>query len=347
MAEDKQQAKTEEPKNTAINGAETTTANDGSLAINQAPETPKQPDTGPSTAAPEAAKTEEATVPAPSQATPAPETPVIVSEADIAAAQKENDPHESLGEQIEVLTGEVQALESKIEKLTSGVGESAAEPPVTKKDGETVLSTPPTEAPKSEEVKPAEVPPPPVEQPAPEQPKPEEAKVQEPIPVTPPPAAAPTAAAIPKSNTSQSAKPVNDIYTKILSGPQGQTPPADHKDLNDEATIEEGTSGIGTIGEVLIVFGLIALLGLLASPFLKSTLGSNWDAIKSIGWPTATISLGLGFILFLFNKGRAMFKIFAFVMLLISAVMLLSVFDYTSMLGPLASFLDPIASFYK
>lgn len=341
MAEEKQQAKTEEPKNTAINGAETTTANDGSLAINQNSQAPKAADTVAPAPKTELPKPEASPVlETPAAPTPAPDSPVVVSEADVAAAEKENDPHESLGEQIEVLTGEVQALEAKIEKLTSGVGETAVEPPVVKKDGETVLSTPPAEPPKDEEAAPVEAPP------APEKPvEPEVQKAPEPAPAPPP--VAPPAATIPTSNTSQPAKPVNDIYTKILSGPQGQTPPQDHKDLNDEATIEEGTSGVGTIGEVLIVFGLIALLGLLASPFLKATLGSNWEAVKSIGWPTATISLGLGFILFLFNKGRAMFKLFAFVMLLISVVMLLAVFDYTSMLGPLSSFLDPIASFYK
>lgn len=339
-------------KTSRPNGLETTTTNDGSLAINQQQNPAPDPSatntvTKPTelvsepvadTVAKSAPAANDTVVQTPAAAPP-PDSPVVVSEADVAAAEKENDPHETLGEQIEVLTGEVQALESKIEKLTSGVGEATAEPPVVKKDGEAVVSTPSVTdtakaSSKPEAPTPAEPPKPKVEEPPPPPP---------PLPLPPVPAAQ-----IPPATISQPAKPVNDIYTKILNGPQqGQTPPTDHKDLNDDATLEESSSGLGTIGEVLIVFGMIALLILLASPFLKTTLGANWEAVKSIGWPTSTVSLGLGFFLFLFNKGRLAFKVFAFLLFLVAAAMLVAVFDYATVLGPLGNFLGPIATFYK
>jgi hypothetical protein len=305
-----------------VNGDETTTANDGDLAINKTPE--------PSGA------TAVTDAPAPTDVNikPADESPVVLSEADIAAAQKENDPHESLGEQIEVLTGEVQALEAKIEKLTSGVGDAASPattptPPIAKSSEETVVSTPPAVQPANPEPL---VAPPVVETP------------KAPVKTETPPIVKKDE---PKPSIDQPAKPVNDIYSKVIGSSQGKTPPADHKDLNDEASIDEGTTGIGTIGEVLIVFGIISLLVLFASPFFKTTLAGNWEAVKSIGWPTAAISLVLGFLLFLFNRGRAGLKFLAFILFILAAVMTLLVFDYGSLLGPLAPMLEPIASFYK
>ncbi len=330
-------------KETDNDSLETTTTNDGSIAVNQivTPKTdePVKP-TDPVVEEAKPAKVP-ATEPAKSPVgtedvmvqTPTPEVPVVVSEADVAAAQKENDPHESLSEQIEVLTGEVQALEAKIEKLTSGVGEPT---PTVMPVPEAPLSTPPTEPVKAEE---------PTEVPKSDDALPEK-KEDGPIPATAPVEAAVTSTATPAVR--EGAKPINDIYDKILAAPhQNEAPAEQHKDLNDDATIEEGSTGLGTIGEVLVVFGLIALLILVASPFFKSTLGTNWEALKSIGWPTASISLALGFILFLFNKGRVIFKIFALILLIVAAVMTAAVFNYGSMLGPLSGLLDPIASFYK
>jgi hypothetical protein len=298
---------------------ETTTTNDSSLAINQeapaaapaAPEAePKAENKTPSTDA-----TEDTLIQTPTQ-------PVVVSDADVAAAEKEADPHQSLAEQIEVLTGEVQALEAKIERLTNGVGEAPVPIPVEKPADNPVVPIPP--APEVAET-----------------PVPEVEKQPEPVTPTVQPQAAAMPDPAPKATT-----PVNDIYDKLLNTP-AQTPSPTHKDLNDDTTIEEGTSGIGTIGEVLIVFGIIAFVILGASPFFKSMIGTNWEALKSIGWPTATISLALGFLLFLFNKGRLVFKIFALLLTLVAAIMTAAVFDYGSMLGPLSNLLDPIASFYK
>ena len=303
-----------ETPTTKVEGLETTTTNDNAIAINQtdssAPETVSKPPAEKVEPVAEEKKT-------PEQPVATATAPIIVSEADVAAAQKESDPHESLSEQIEVLTGEVQALEAKIEHLTGGLNTTAEAQPAEKPAAET---TPPLKA----------------------------AEAPESIVSTPTVAETPTPAVEPAKPESTPTKPVNDIYANVESNAQrGQTAPSGHKDLNDDATLDEETSGIGTIGEVLVVFGLIALLLLLVSPLLKSMVGGSWDAIKSIGWPTTVISLGLGFLLYLFNKGRALFKIFALLLVIVSAVMYLAIFDYSSYLGPLAEMLSPIASFYK
>lgn len=323
---------------------EVTTTNDTSIAINQ----PAKPDTAsgepektadsvPATSTETEPKTEDSLIQTPEKA-----APVVVSDADVAAAEKESDPHSSLSEQIEVLTGEVQALQAKIEKLTSGVTDvptsvPAAVPAPT--DESVAVATPPTA---SLPVR---------EEPAESSSMTELEKTDE-QPITPQPIEQKVEVSSEKPNevpttpaAPQAATPVNDIYTKILD--QHKEDPKPHKDLNDDATLEEGSSGIGTIGEVLIVFGLISFLILAASPFVKTTIGTNWEALKSIGWPTATISLGLGFLLFLFNRGRAVFKIFAFLLLLIAGLMTAAIFDYSSMLGPLSGLLDPVASFYR
>lgn len=324
----KKDEKNEETKSTTpaekpAASPETTTANDNSIAINQdSPAAESKSAESPATpAAPSSEVTEETLIQTPT-------APVVVSDADVAAAEKEADPHQSLAEQIEVLTGEVQALEAKIERLTSGVGESANVPvtPVSP-EPQKLADIPPMTSPEPvKEEKDTEA--------VAEEPKTEVAA--QPVASQPEPIAATPTPAV---------TPVNDIYDKLMT-PPSQSPQA-HKDLNDDTTIEEGTSGIGTIGEVLIVFGIIAFVILGASPFFKSMIGTNWEALKSIGWPTATISLALGFLLFLFNKGRLVFKIFALLLTLVAAIMTAAVFDYGSMLGPLSTLLDPIASFYK
>jgi hypothetical protein len=332
----KKEEKSEESKSADGAELETTTANDGSLAINQASSAEEKPteDAPKADAKPiadAAAPAEDSLIQTPTA--PASDAPVVVSDADVAAVEKEADPHQSLAEQIEVLTGEVQALEAKIEKLTSGVNEAA--PPTATSEVAPVPAAPePETANSSVPTETAQV----------TTPSTEEKKIESPIPPVAPEASTPATV----TSAPAAATPVNDIYSKILSGPNGQSPePTKHKDLNDDATIEEGTSGIGTIGEVLIVFGLIAFLILAASPFFKSTIGGNWEALKSIGWPTATISLALGFLLFLFNKGRVVFKVLALLLTIVAAIMTAAVFDYGSMIGPLATLLGPIASFYK
>jgi hypothetical protein len=302
-----------------------TTANDGAIEINK---------TAP-VAAPPPAPADPAR-PAPADK-PVAEPPVVINEADIAASQKENDPHESLSEQIEVLTGEVQALEAKIEKLTSGAVEGADTEPVSpevKKSDETIVSTPPSVQPTNPE--PAVLPP------TPEM----KDNATAPAGLSVPPADSAPILKPDEAAASKSAKSVDDIYTKVLSTPQGKQDSSDHKDLNDDASIEEGMSGIGTVGEVLVVFGMLALMVLFASPFFRTYVEGSWEAIKSIGWPTATLSLALGFVLFLFNKGRVLVKVLAFILLLVAAIMTVTVFDYP-VLGPLSSYIEPIVALYK
>ncbi len=306
-----------------VNGPETTTTNDTALAINQpiAPADDQKVDTEDS----KREDIEDSLIQTPGAA-----TPVVVSDADVAAVEKENDPHASLAEQIEVLTGEVQALRSKIERLTSGVVQTPPAPPISPSNSSQAKSSSPSPAPKSAS---DDQPPPVAEKSVPLSTHPSVALSASPskssLNVPPPPATA----------------PVNDIYAKILNPPEEGR--AKHKDLNDDATLSEESSGIGTIGEVLIIFGFVALLLLAASPFVRANIGTNWDALKSIGWPTATISLGLGSLLFLFNRGRVLLKVFGFLLLFVAGLMTAAVFDYGSTLGPLSGLLDPIASFYR
>lgn len=329
MAEDNKttvktdQAKTNsEPK---TEGLETTTTHDGDIAINKAPavETSPEPiaETAPALADPimpaaaPAPTTEPATPSTGMPPSPPMEPPVVLSEADITG-KKEPESQEDLSDQIEVLTGEVQALEAKIEKLTSGVAgspesQSDKKPDTLKMEPQPAISKDTKEMDKSLEMP--------------------EKKTDETLP----------------SAVSETGKPVNDIYSKLSTG-NTKAPDDNHKDLNDDATIDEGGSGVGTIGGVLTVFGLIALIFLLVSPLLKDIFGpTTWEAIKAIAWPTATISLVLGFILSLFSKAKTVMKLLGFLLALVSVVMLLAVLDYGSLLGPLSSMLDPIASFYR
>ncbi len=305
-----------------------TTTNDGAIAINQAPGQKTDSTTEPVTPVEEVP----ATVTPP--ASPASNEPVILSEKDVADTPTV-EPTEDLAEHIESLTGEVQALEAKIEKLTSGVAANASEE-------NTSMPVPPVEQPKvaEEKVEPAEKIEMPIEEKAPEPVTTEKPKVTEEEVITTPPT--------PPVQTA--AKPVDDVYGKVLSSMSDDRKVNDkdtHKDLNDDASLDEGVSGLGIIAQVLIVFGIIAFLGLLASPFYKEILGSNWSAIGAIAWPTAVISLVLGFLLSIFTKVAVSTKIFGFILALFGGLLYIGISGHASWLGPLQSVLDSIVSFYK
>ncbi len=292
------------PANPSI---ETITANDGALPINK----PTAPDSASNQSEPTPA-----TIP-PADSLPRPGgislPSVVVSEADIEATKDES---EHLSEQIEVLTGEIQALESKIEHLTGSPATDSKIAPM----AEPELMAPPVH----------------------QAPAPEHSQTNPPAPS---PATSPetnshsVATPVPITNN----RPVTDIYAKVAEKEK-------EAQIKEEKAHDgsEHTSGIGTIGEVLAVFGIIFFVILLASPLLKGILSTDLvNTVKQIGWPTATVCLLLGFLFSLALKGKGLLKIVSFLFFLISAVMTLAAMGQTNLLGPLANIFQPLFDFYK
>lgn len=250
--------------------------------------------------------------PTPAPAVTAPETPILVTESEVSNPTPASSNPEGLAEEVEGLSGEIQALEAKIDRLTGNVK------PVT----ETTKSTP-TEPAKEES------------------------------PATPPA----ESFSVPPVSTSepQTSKPesktvaVNDIYSKSAERQKEAQLAETAKTPDMEEAEEMGSgSGIGIIGEVLSVFGVIIFMLLGASPFYKSFLSTDiMGAVRSIGWPTAVVSLAIGFLLSLFVHGKAMTKIFTLIILLVAVVLYLGVAGYQNFLGPLGPMLDSIFSFYR
>lgn len=142
---------------------------------------------------------------------------------------------------------------------------------------------------------------------------------------------------------------VNDIYSKVAE----RTKESEEKEKQSMQTAEGAEdigvfSGVGTIGEVLAVFGYVIFLAMIFSPFYKQMLADNlWDATRSIGWPTAAISLFLGFVLLLFANGKVILKLSVFLFFLVSVVIYLGISGYGRFLGPLEQYLDSILTFYR
>jgi hypothetical protein len=85
-----------------------------------------------------------------------------------------------------------------------------------------------------------------------------------------------------------------------------------------------------------------------AFPFYKSMLSvSIVEAIRSIGWPTAVVSLAIGFLMSLFSHGKLTTKIFTVIILLFAVVIYLGVAGFQSYLGPLGTMLDSVFTFYR
>jgi hypothetical protein len=101
------------------------------------------------------------------------------------------------------------------------------------------------------------------------------------------------------------------------------------------------------IAEVVAVFGIIIFIILAISPFFREILGEDtFLAIQQIGWLTALGTLGLGFLLVLFVKGKAMFKILLFLLLAITAVVFLAM-NGSSLISPISGTIDPFLDFYR
>lgn len=283
----------------ASNVLETTTSKDTSLPVNQTGDSPS------STAEPESPALINAGSALTSGASAPPEKPIVVSEDEVSSSPTSS---EHLAEEIETLSGEIQALEAKIDRLTGNVSAEGAKPEIR------------TASPVSSET----------------------------IKITPPAQSAPLPPQ-PMSTAPKPTAPVTDIYAKVAQrqkeaeqGPSKVTP--DFGDAEDIGSF----SGVGTIGEVLTVFGLIIFLLMMASPFFKQMLPTNlWEAVRSIGWPTAGVSLLLGFLLLLFAKGKGLLKLMAVIFFLVSALMYVGASGYTNLLGPLAGPLESLFSFYK
>ena len=254
----------------------------------------------------------------PSPVVTAPESPILVTELEVLPNQL-NSP--GLAEEVESLSGEIQALEAKIDRLTGNIQPVVDAPKVSTQDSLPVntQATPPpvvTTKPTTEEV--ASKP------------------VSEPKPA--PVLAEPT----PKKSESKTAS-INDIYSKVAD--QSKTPVAPSSDEAEDVT---SGSSIGTIGEVLAVFGVTIFMVMSAFPFYKTLLSENiTDAVRSIGWPTAVICLALGFLLGLFSQGKVATKIFTVIILLFAVLLYLGVAGFQNYLGPLGPMLESVFTFYR
>ncbi|MEK7534885.1 MAG: hypothetical protein AAB563_00570 [Patescibacteria group bacterium] len=214
-----------------------------------------------------------------------------------------------LAEEVESLSGEIQALEAKIDRLTGNVK------PVVEAPKAEIQ----TDVPKTPEAPPVQPPAPPA-----------------PLPSTP----APSAKAESKTVG------INDIYSKVAQRQKEAETAATPN--SDEAEDVSSGSSIGTIGEVLAVFGVIIFMIMGAFPFYKSMLSESIiEAIRSIGWPTTVVSLALGFLMSLFSHGKVATKVFTVVILLLSVVLYLGVAGFQSYLGPLGPMLESAFSFYR
>ncbi|MCR4278140.1 MAG: hypothetical protein NUV80_06035 [Candidatus Berkelbacteria bacterium] len=281
------------------NVLETTTVKDGNLPINvSAP-----------TALPSAADPGSPTV-------AAPETPVLVTESEVSSTQA-NGP--GLAEEVESLSGEIQALEAKIDRLTGNVK------PVTESQRtDSSVEMPPKEQPAQQ----------PIEQTA--------EKPAEPVPAPLSPQAPAPASNKPESKTVG----INDIYSKVAQR-QKEAETSVAPSTEDAQDVSSGSS-IGTIGEVLAVFGVIIFMIMGAFPFYKTMLPESiTEAIRSIGWPTAVVSLAIGFLMSLFSHGKLATKIFTVIILLLAVILYLGVAGFQNYLGPLGGMLDSAFTFYR
>lgn len=294
---------------------ETTTVKDGSLPINVSAPTAPSSTVEPLVPA----------VPAVPVVTP-PETPILVTESEVSPTPASNP---GLAEEVESLSGEIQALEAKIDRLTGNVKPVVDSPPVVpaKEEASAKVNLPVKE----------ETAPPSVSQP--------EEKSAEPAKTEPTPAP-PSTPAPPDDKPATKNVSINDIYSKV--GMRQKEADTASTSNTDEAEDVGSGSSIGTIGEVLAVFGVIVFMIMGGFPFYKSMLPESiTEAVRSIGWPTAVVSLALGFLMSLFSHGKAATKIFTVIILLFAVVLYLGVAGFQSYLGPLGTMLDSVFSFYR
>lgn len=139
---------------------------------------------------------------------------------------------------------------------------------------------------------------------------------------------------------------VNDIYSKVSQ--RQKEAEAQDATNEEEAKDVSSVSSIGTVGEALAFFGIVIFLILAALPFYKSFLPeSTTEAMRLIGWPSAVVSLALGFLLSLFSHGKTAVKVFIVAILLFAVVLYLGITGLDRYLGPLGPVLGSVFSFYR
>lgn len=293
---------TDQEPETSSATLETTTANDGDISINKPTE---QVD---ASTVEENVKPNVSAVSTPETSAGSPSEPVILKPEDVQTTAPDT---ERLQEQIESLTGEIQALEAKIERLTSGSSAASNE------------QTQPTPTPD----KPAE----PEIQKATEITKPEE----KPAPKVEPAAFTPT----PIPSTPTPASPVTDIYSSI-GKPRPPMDPAVQEQVPQP-------SAIAVIGEVLVILGTILFVILASTPLFREMIGEDlYQVIRSVGWLTTAVNLLLGTLMAVFGKAKSVITLIGFVFLLLSAFMYIGM-NYSNLLGPLESSLSTVFDFYR
>lgn len=248
------------------------------------------------------------------KATPATEEKSLV--IDDSEVKTDADQHERLGEEVEILTGEVQALEAKIDRLTGSIVESPLDNAVNKPVDE------------KKEVKPPE---PVAAAPMPTPPSP-------PVTNNEPIISKPAEKITPPT-------PVKDIYPKLdLKTPAKTT---DSEPLNT-AVDDDSPSSLGMVGEVMGIIGIVIFIIMLLSPFYKEIIGTAaWDIVRSVGWITSFITIGIGFLLSLFIRGQWVLKIILFIFVLISALMYFGVNGNATITAQLDTYLGSVLSFYR
>lgn len=293
--------------------------------------------------------TESAAEAAPTSTTPntgAPNQPVVVSDNDVSSNQSAQ-PNEKLAEEIEILTGEIQALETKIERLTNGATSSQGD---AQPDVAPIFSTatPASSVPSSvgADVAPISAP----TNAASSSSKPFETNSQSDSTKNMPPSdmekdfvtkPQPMTQSVP-INTSPSISPtVSDL------SPKPSADAAEEQMVPEAKESSGGGSGLEVIAEVVAVFGVVIFIILAISPFFREILGEDtYLAVQQIGWLTALGTLGLGLLLLLFIKGKGLFKFLLFFLLLITAVLFLAM-NGNSLISPISGYIDPLLDFYR
>ncbi len=247
-----------------------------------------------------------------------PETPILVTESEVLPTPANAPP--GLAEEVESLSGEIQALEAKIDRLTGNV--------------KPVIETPKVDSQVNAPAK-EEITPPSTSQPGEKMPETAKTAPETPAASSPPPDK-PAAKNI----------GINDIYSKVAQR-QKEADSALTAGTDDAEDVGSGSS-IGTIGEVLAVFGVIVFMIMGGFPFYKSMLPESiTEAVRSIGHPTAVVSLALGFLMSLFSHGKLMTKIFTVIILLFAVVLYFGAAGFQNYLGPLGPMLESVFSFYR
>ncbi len=293
--------------------------------------------------------TESAAAAAPASTEPAaaaPSEPVVVADKDVASASG-GPSSDKMAEEIEVLTGEIQALEAKIERLTGGAVadttktdsplQSPSLPPIS--GGPSPLSSSPAAISTPE---PGAPPMPSTSDPITPPPSVETAKSDGDMIINKPTDGG--SMPVPINTTPTNNAPVGDLYSDIKK--REAEAPTPREELKEQ-TAPEGSSGLAIIAEVIAVFGIVLFVILVVSPFFREILGDDtYEAVQQIGWLSALGTLGVGLILMMFSKGKGLFKTMLFILLILAAVLFLAL-QGSSLISPVTDLVEPLVQFYR